>query len=145
MTGSGLGSVHFAISNGRFQTECMGNARSPIVPPRATGITLGEPHKRSDEFATNNHSETGLIARTKTDNLISQPPRPIIPATVALEMLGMAANRVVLRLDEQEHSLLFTLAASSVMPAEPPAHPTTQLARWLLGFRKPVELLRKVF
>ena len=34
----------------------------------------------------------------------------------------MAANQVVLYFDKQEDALLFTLAASSVMSAEGPAH-----------------------
>ena len=34
----------------------------------------------------------------------------------------MTANRVVLYFDKQEDALLFTLAASSVMSAEPAAH-----------------------
>jgi hypothetical protein len=34
----------------------------------------------------------------------------------------MAANRVVLYFDKQEDALLFTLAASSVMSADGPAH-----------------------
>jgi hypothetical protein len=39
-----------------------------------------------------------------------------------LEILRMTANLVVLYFDKQEDALLFTLAASSVMSAEPPAH-----------------------
>ena len=34
----------------------------------------------------------------------------------------MAANRVVLYFEKQEDALLFTLAASSVMPADGPVH-----------------------
>jgi hypothetical protein len=34
----------------------------------------------------------------------------------------MAANQVILYFDKQEDALLFTLAASSVMSAEGPAH-----------------------
>lgn len=40
----------------------------------------------------------------------------------SVEMLHMAANRVVLYFEKQEDALFFTLAASSVMSAEPPAN-----------------------
>ncbi len=41
----------------------------------------------------------------------------------------MAANQVVLYFDKQEDALLFTLAASSVMSAEGPAHSNNAAVR----------------
>ena len=41
----------------------------------------------------------------------------------------MSTNQVVLYFDRQEDALLFTLAASSIMSAEGPVHPSEALVK----------------
>ena len=78
---------------------------------------------RSESTAQNQcglQSEDPITRRTKGDNLIPDGSSPIIAKKVGRGR--MKANPVVLYFEKQEDALLFTLAASSVMSAEGPAH-----------------------